>query len=70
MPFEDGRFDAIWSVWVLEHVPNPEAALREMRRVVADRGLLFLARLGTARRGPPTGTPSDRTPNWTGGTGS
>ena len=42
MPFADGAFDAAWSVWVLEHVPNPEAALVEMRRVVRDGGLLYL----------------------------
>jgi ubiquinone/menaquinone biosynthesis C-methylase UbiE len=42
MPFPDGEFDAAWSIWVLEHVPNPEQALREMRRVVKPNGLLFL----------------------------
>ncbi len=34
MPFRDGEFDALWSIWVLEHVPKPEQALVEMRRVV------------------------------------
>lgn len=43
MPFAADQFDAAWSVWVLEHVPNPEAALIEMRRVVKDGGLLYLA---------------------------
>jgi ubiquinone/menaquinone biosynthesis C-methylase UbiE len=42
MPFHDGEFDAAWSIWVLEHVPNPEQALLEMRRVVKDGGLLYL----------------------------
>ena len=42
MPFKDGEFDALWSIWVLEHVPKPEQALVEMRRVVKDRGLLYL----------------------------
>jgi ubiquinone/menaquinone biosynthesis C-methylase UbiE len=42
MPFRDGEFDALWSIWVLEHVPNPEQALIEMRRVVKDGGLLYL----------------------------
>jgi SAM-dependent methyltransferase len=43
MPFADNTFDAAWSIWVLEHVPNPEAALVEIRRVVKDGGLLYLA---------------------------
>ena len=42
MPFRDGEFDAAWSIWVLEHVPNPEQALREMRRVLKPNGLLYL----------------------------
>ena len=40
--FEQGEFDVAWSIWVLEHVPNPEAALVEMRRVVKNDGLLYL----------------------------
>ena len=43
MPFPDNEFDAAWTIWVLEHVPNPEAALVEMRRVVKDGGYLYLA---------------------------
>ena len=43
MPFSDNTFDTIWTIWVLEHVPNPEQALREIRRVAKDGGLLFLA---------------------------
>lgn len=42
MPFEDNSYDLIWSIWVLEHVPNPEQALSEMRRTVKDGGLLYL----------------------------
>jgi SAM-dependent methyltransferase len=42
MPFGDNTFDTAWSVWVYEHVPNPEAALCEVRRVVKDGGVLFL----------------------------
>jgi SAM-dependent methyltransferase len=42
MPFADNAFDAAWSIWVLEHIPNPEAALSEIRRVVKPGGLLFL----------------------------
>ena len=42
MPFRDGEFDAAWSVWVLEHIPNPEAALHEIRRVVKKGGYVYL----------------------------
>jgi SAM-dependent methyltransferase len=42
MPFADNTFDAAWSIFVLEHIPNPEAALAEIRRVVRPGGLLFL----------------------------
>jgi SAM-dependent methyltransferase len=42
MPFDDGKFDAVWTIWVLEHVPNPEQALSEMRRVLKPGGMLLL----------------------------
>ncbi len=43
LPFADGEFDVVWSVAVLEHVPGPERALQEMRRVLKDGGFLYLA---------------------------
>lgn len=42
LPFSDNSFDGIWSIWVFEHVPNPEQAFVEARRVTRDGGLLFL----------------------------
>ena len=42
MPIPDNDFDLVWSIWVLEHVPNPEQALSEIRRVAKNGGLLFL----------------------------
>lgn len=42
MPFPDNSFAGGWSIWVLEHVPNPEQALRELRRVMRDGAVLFL----------------------------
>ena len=42
MPFPDDSFDGIWSIWVFEHVPNPEQAFSEARRVTRDNGVLFL----------------------------
>jgi ubiquinone/menaquinone biosynthesis C-methylase UbiE len=42
MPFPDNSFDGVWSIWVFEHVPNPEQAFNEARRVTRDQGVLFL----------------------------
>ena len=42
MPFADDSFDGAWSIWVQEHVPNPEQFLRETRRVMKDDGVIFL----------------------------
>lgn len=42
LPFPNNNFDAIWSITTLEHVPNPEKALSEMRRVLKNGGLLYL----------------------------
>ncbi len=42
LPFEDNSFDALWTIWVLEHVPAPEQALAEIRRVVKPGGHIFL----------------------------
>jgi SAM-dependent methyltransferase len=42
MPFPDNSFDGIWSIWVFEHVPNPEQAFSEARRVTRNQGVIFL----------------------------
>jgi SAM-dependent methyltransferase len=42
MPFPDNQFDVVWSIFTLEHIPAPEQALREMRRVVKDGGFIYL----------------------------
>ena len=42
LPFPDDSFDGVWSIWVFEHVPNPEQAFREARRVTKDQGVMFL----------------------------
>jgi SAM-dependent methyltransferase len=42
LPFADDSFDAVWTITVLEHVPDPERALREIRRVLRSDGLLLL----------------------------
>ncbi len=33
LPFKDSSIDVLWSQGLLEHLPNPEAAVREMYRV-------------------------------------
>ncbi len=38
LPFEDSTFDAVWT---LEHVPDPEKAMREIRRVTKPGGMIF-----------------------------
>jgi SAM-dependent methyltransferase len=42
LPFPNDSFDGVWSIWVFEHVPNPEQAFREMRRVTRDNGVIYL----------------------------
>jgi len=42
MPFPDNSFDGGWSIWVLEHVPNPEQALVELRRVMKNNAVFFM----------------------------
>ena len=41
MPFADDRFGAVVCTEVLEHVPNPETALAEIRRALRPGGVLI-----------------------------
>lgn len=41
MPFRSGSFDAIWTVYVFEHVPEPEMGLQELWRVLRPGGYLY-----------------------------
>lgn len=41
LPFEDNSFDAAWTVWVFEHVPDIEKAMAELRRVIRPGGYLY-----------------------------
>lgn len=42
MPFETGAFQSVICTEVLEHVPQPDQCLQEIRRVLAPGGILYL----------------------------
>ena len=42
LPFEDGKFDIVYSSHVLEHVNNEDKAISEMRRVLKNNGVLII----------------------------
>ena len=43
LPFEDGSFDTVISIQVLEHTPRPRELMAEMARVLRRDGALILA---------------------------
>jgi SAM-dependent methyltransferase len=43
LPFDDGSLDAVVMLDVLEHVPEPRAALTEARRVLRPGGVILLS---------------------------
>lgn len=45
LPFADGHFDTVLSCGVLEHVQEPDASLRELRRVLHPDGRLLIYKL-------------------------
>ena len=48
IPVEDASFDLVVCLQVLEHVPDPAAAVRELRRVVRPGGRVLLSTHGVA----------------------
>ncbi len=45
LPYEDSSFDAVYLVSVLGEIPDPEAALREFRRVLKPTGRLVVGEI-------------------------
>ncbi|MGR0185175.1 FkbM family methyltransferase [Azospirillum aestuarii] len=65
LPAPDGAFDVVLCTEVLEHVPEPVAAVREMARVLAPGGTLLLtAPLGSGLHQEPYHYYGGFTPHW------
>jgi SAM-dependent methyltransferase len=65
IPFEDDHFDVVICNHILEHVPEDEAAMRELRRVLRPGGLAVLqvpiaSRLTETHDDPSVTEPADR----------
>jgi len=56
LPFADDRFDAALSTWTLCTIPDPAAALHELRRVLKSGGTLYFLEHGLA--------PDERVGRW------
>jgi ubiquinone/menaquinone biosynthesis C-methylase UbiE len=54
LPFDDGSFDHVWMMWLLEHIRDAPAALREARRVLVSGGRITAIEVdyGTVRAQP------------------
>ena len=61
LPFRVDAFDALYCYHVLEHVPEPERAVREARRVLDPRGIGFF---GTPNRSRVMGYVGGRATLW------
>ncbi len=45
MPFDDDRFDLVWSRFLFEYLPRPQEALAELKRIVRPGGKVVVADL-------------------------
>jgi SAM-dependent methyltransferase len=61
LPFRAGAFDGLYCYHVLEHVPRPERALSEARRVLAPGGVAYF---GTPNKNRLVGYVGGRATGW------
>lgn len=56
LPFEDESFEHVWMMWLLEHIAEPPAVLREARRVLVPGGMITAIEVdySTCRAEPST----------------
>jgi ubiquinone/menaquinone biosynthesis C-methylase UbiE len=45
LPFDDQSFDTVLSCGVLEHVPDPDASVAELRRILRPGGMFYVTNL-------------------------
>lgn len=64
LPFRDAVFDTIVMTWTLCSIPNPSAALVEMRRVLKPGGRLLFVEHGLSPEGRIAGWQHWLTPCW------
>ena len=49
LPYEDGRYDAVLSCGVLEHVGDPGGSLEEIKRILVPGGTFYVYKLPNSR---------------------
>lgn len=65
LPFDTGRFDTVLTTWTLCSIPDPEAALLEMRRVLKPGGRYLFVEHGRSERASTARWQDRVDPIWT-----
>jgi len=64
LPFEAGRFDTVVTTWTLCSIPDPQAALEEMRRVLKPGGRYVFIEHGRSDEAGVSGWQDRLNPLW------